>query len=92
MGAGAESDRLVAGGELDVEPGNEGVDVVGAADAKLVWEAEVQIVGGAGVEIESENGAWVGDNGLELDGVDKGLGEGSQLERSVVESVDVIPD
>lgn len=89
---GAETDGLVACGEFDIEPGDECMDVVGAADSHLVWQAEVQILGGAGVQIEGEYSAWVRDDCLELDGVDERLGEGGQLERSIVESVDVIPD
>jgi hypothetical protein len=90
--SGAESDGLVACGEFDVEPGDEGVDVVGAADGELEWEGESEIGDGAGVEVEGEDGAWIGDDGLELDGVDEGFGEGGEFERGVVEAVDVVPD
>ena len=92
VGAGGEPDGLVAFGELDVEPGDEGVDEIVAAAAEFEGDLEVEIGCGALVEIEDENGRGFSHNGLELDGVDEGLGEGGLLERSVVESVDVIPD
>jgi len=78
----------VAGGELDVEPGDEGVDVVGAAHGHVEGEGEGEVGGGAGVEVEGQDGAGVGDDGFEVDGVDEGLGEGGEFEGGVVEAVD----
>ena len=37
VGTSRELDRLVAACELDIEPGNQSVDEVAAADLKLVW-------------------------------------------------------
>lgn len=90
--AGREGDSLVAGGELDVEPGNERVDEIVAAGGEIVGDAVGEIGDGAGVEVESENGGGIGDDGLHLDGVDQGLGQGGLLEGSVVETIDVVPD
>jgi hypothetical protein len=92
VGTRGEADGLVAGGELDVEPGDKGVDEIVTLDAKVEGNVEGEVGGGAGVEIEGEDGGRVGDDGLELDGVDEGLGEGGLLEGSVVEAVDVVPD
>jgi hypothetical protein len=92
VGAGGEADGLVAGGELDVEPRDHGVDVVGAAHRKGEGKLEGEILNGAGVEVEGDDGRRVGDNSLELDSVDEGLGEGGVLERAVIEAPDVVPD
>lgn len=92
VGASAEADWLVASGKLDIEPSDESVDVVGSADGEVKWQAEGKIGNSAGVEVEGQYGAWVSHNGLELDSVDKRLGEGGELERCVVEPVDVFPD
>ena len=92
VGSGAESHGLVAGGKLNVEPGDEGVDVVCPADLKAVREGEVEVVHGAFVEVEGENGRRVCHDGLEFDSVDKRLRQGGELQRSVVESVDVVPN
>lgn len=62
--AGAEAYRLVASRELDVEPGDHGVDVVCAAYREAVWEGECEVGDGAGVEIEGEYGARVSDHSL----------------------------
>lgn len=90
--AGAEADGFVAGGELNVEPGDKSVDVVGAADGEVVWEGECEVGDGACIEVECEDGTGVGDDGLELHGVDEWLSESSELKRGVVEAVDVVPD
>lgn len=90
--AGGEADRLVAGGELDVEPRDHGVDVVGAAYGEVEGELESEVGDGAGVQVDGDDGRRVGDDGLELDGVDERLGEGAVLERAVVEAPDVVPD
>lgn len=92
MGAGREADGLVAGGEVNVEPGHEGVDEVVALDGELEGRGKGEVGHGAGVEVKGEDGRGVGDDSLELDGVDEGLGEGGFLERGVVEAVDIVPD
>jgi hypothetical protein len=92
VGTGGELDGLVAGGELDVEPRDHGVDVVGAAHGEGEGELEGEVRDGAGVEVDGDDGGGVGDDGLELDGVDEGLGEGGVLQRAVVEAPDVVPD
>lgn len=71
--AGGEADRLVAGREVDVEPGDEGVDEVVALDGQLEGGGEGQVGRGAGVEVEGEDGHGVGDDRLELDRVDEGF-------------------
>lgn len=90
--ASGEADGLVAGGELDVEPRDHGVDVVGAAHREVEGKLEGEVLNGASVEIEGNDRRGVGDNGLQLDGVDEGLGEGGVLERGVVEAPNVVPD
>ena len=90
--AGGEADGLVASGELDVEPRDHGVDVVRAAHREGEGKLESEVLNGASVEVKGDDGRGVGDNGLELDSVDEGLGEGGVLERAVVEAPDVVPD
>lgn len=92
VGTGGELDGLVAGGELDVEPRDHGVDVVGAAHGEGEGELEGEVCDGAGVQVDGDDRSGVGDNGLELDGVDEGLGESGVLQRAVVEAPDVVPD
>lgn len=92
MRAGAEANGLVAGGELDIEPGNQGVDIVGTSDLEVEGKREGEVGGGHLVQVKSENGAGVGHDGFKFDGVDEGLGESSELERGVVEAIDVVPD
>ena len=92
MWAGGETDGLVAGGEIDVEPGDECVDEIVAADIEGEGEGEGEVGGGAGVEIEGDDCVWVGYDSLDLDGVNEGFGEGGDFEGGVVEAVDVVPD
>ena len=92
VGAGAELDGLVAGGELNVEPGDQSVDVVGAADGEGVRKVEGEIGDLAGVEVEGDERSGVGDDSLKVDSIDEGLGESGALEGSVVEAPDVVPD
>lgn len=73
VGAGGEADGLVASGEVDVEPRDEGVDEVVALGRQGEGGVEGEVGGGAGVEVEGEDGDGVGDDGLEVNGVDEGL-------------------
>lgn len=90
--AGGEADWFVACGEFDVEPGDQSVYVVGAADVESERKAKVHVCGSTGVEIEGEDGGRVGDDGFEFDGVDEWFGKGGHFEGCVIEAVDVIPD
>lgn len=92
MWPSGEADGLMAGGEVNVEPCDEGMDVVVSPRHKVKGAAESQVGGCACVEVESQDGGWVGDDGLDLDRVDEGLREGGLLEWGVVEPVDVVPD
>lgn len=90
--AGRELDGLVAGREFNVEPGDQSVHIVGAADGERVWEVESEIGDFAGVKVKSDERCGIGDDSLEVNSVDKRLGEGGALEGSVVEAPDIIPD
>lgn len=89
---GRESDWLVAGCEVDIEPSDQCMDkiVATAVESELLGEGEVS--GRAGVEVEGQDGGGVGDNGFDFDGIDERLGKGGVLERGVIEAVDVVPD
>ena len=92
VGAGRELDGLVAGREFNVEPGDQGVDVVGAADRERVGKVECEIGNLAGIEVERNERCGIGDDSLEVNSVDEGLGESGALEGGVVEAPDVVPD
>ena len=68
------------------------MDVVGAADVEGEGEGECEVGDGDGVEVEGNDRAGVGHDSLHLDSVDQGLGEGSVLERGVIETPDIVPD
>lgn len=87
-----KANRLMAGGKLDVEPGDDGVDEVAAADFEAKGAVEGEVFNSAGIEIEGEDGRGVGDDGFNVDGVDEGFGHGRFFERGVVETPDVVPD
>lgn len=90
--AGREADGLVAGGEVDVEPRNESVDEVVSLGGQGEACVEGEVGGGAGVEIEGQNGDGVGNDSLEIDSIDQGFRESGVLQGSVVKAVHVIPD
>lgn len=90
--AGGEADRLVALGEFNIEPCNDSVDEIVAADLEGVRHLESKVGDGAGVEIEGDDWGGVSHDSLNVDGVDKRLGHGSRLERSVVKTPDIVPD
>lgn len=72
--ASGEADGFVAGCEVDVKPGDEGVDEIVAADIEGEGECEGEIGGCAGIEVEGYDGGGVGDYGFDFDGVNEGFG------------------
>lgn len=92
VGAGGEADGLVAGGEVDVEPRDKGVDEVVTLDGQVKFGGEGQVGNGASVEIEGEDRGGVGYDGLDVDGINEGLGQSRGLQGSIVEAVDIVPD
>ena len=78
--AGRESDWLVTCGEIDIEPGDQSVDEVVASAVESKGCCEVEILGGTGVEVESDYGKGVGYNSFDLDGINERFGEGALLE------------
>lgn len=92
VGTSREADRLVASSEVNVKPGNQGVDVVVTLDGKLEVGSECQVSSGASVEVQVQDSNWVGDNSLDLDGVDQRLRQSSLFQRGVVETIDVVPN
>lgn len=90
--ASGEGNGLVACRELNIKPSHKRVDEVVAAGSQVEWYAVGQVGDSALVQVEGEDTCRVRDNGLHLDGVDKGLSEGGCLEGGVVETVNVVPD
>lgn len=91
VGTGAKVDGLVAGVEGDIEPGDEGVDIIIAVGGDREGDLEVQVLLLDGQDVNVLEPAGASDDGLGIDGVDKGLLEGDLLDRRVVESVDIVP-
>jgi len=92
VGAGGKANGLVAGGKLNIEPRDDGVNEVVATDLELVGFPESEVGDGAGVEVEGDDGRGVCDDGLDVDGVDERLRHGCRLERGVIETPDIVPD
>lgn len=92
MRTSAESDRFMAGSEIDIEPCNKSVDEIVTTNIKLEWRGESEIFLGACVEIEGKNCGRVGNDSLNLDGVDERFGESGSLERRIIEAINVVPD
>lgn len=90
--AGGEADGFVAGGEVDIEPSDEGVHKIVTANIKGVWYAEGEVGRCASIEVKGDNCGGVGNYGFDFDCVDERFSEGGDFERGVVESVNVIPD
>lgn len=55
------------------------MDKIVALNRELELVLEGQVGNGASVEIKSQDWGRVGDNGLEINGVNKGFGESSRL-------------
>lgn len=92
VGTGGKAEGLVAGGELNIEPRDEGMDVVVALDVEGELSGERELLNGDGVEINRVGEARLGDNSLELDGIDQRFRERDLLHGGVVEAIDVVPD
>lgn len=92
VGTSGKADWLVAGAELNVEPGNQGVNEVGALRNQTVRNTECEIGRGNSIQVECDDRARVGDQGLHLHSVDQRLGESDLLHRTVVKAVDIVPD
>lgn len=91
VGTSREVDGLVASVERDVEPRDEGVDVVVTVGSDREGHAEVEVLLRDSQDINVLEGAGRGHNRLGIDSVHKGLLEGNLFDRRVVEAVDVVP-
>jgi hypothetical protein len=92
MWSSGELDWLVACGELDVEPGDDGVNEVAAAHIECEGNGEGQVFWLDSVEVEGYDGCRIGDDGFHIDGINEGFGHGCGFERSVVKAPYVVPD
>lgn len=82
----------MACGEVNIKPGDQGMDEVVSLTPKLEWLRKCQFLHRHGVEINREYRAWVGDECLHFHSVDQWFGQGTLLHRTVVEAVDIVPD
>lgn len=92
VGPSRELNRLVALCELDIEPGNDGVNEVISAGVECEGCDEGKVLGLDGVQVEGDNSGGVSDYGLHVDDVNEGLGHGGGFEGSVVEAPNIVPD
>ena len=92
MRTGRESYGLVAGPELDVEPGDQGVNEVAAAHIKGEGGLEGEFFGGDGVEVKSDDSGRIGDYGFHFNSVNQWLSERCSFQRRVVEPVNIVPN
>jgi len=92
VGAGGKLDVLVRALEADIEPGEEGVGVVVAGSFKLERDVESEVLLLRSEEIDLLEHVGVGDDGLEVDSIHKGLAEGDVLDAGVVKAVDGVPE
>jgi hypothetical protein len=90
--ASREVDGLVAGAEVDIEPGDKSVDEVAALGSEGVGNLEGKVGGGDGVKVEGDDGARVSHESLHLDSVDEGLVKSDLLHGAVVKAIDIVPD
>ena len=97
--------RAVKVGGLRVFVGDPNQAIFGFAGASLQSVNEIvalggqfegggkgEVVRGAGIEVQRQDGSRIGDNGLNVHGVNERLGKGGRFQGSVVEAVDVVPD
>lgn len=68
--ASRESDRLVACGEVDVEPCDHGMNEVVSLASQLEAFRECQVLRSHGVQIDHEDWTRICDEGLHLHGID----------------------
>lgn len=90
--ASGETNGLVTGAELNVEPSNQCVDEVRTLGSELVGHTEGKVGRGNSVQVEGDDRARVSDQSLHLHGVNQGLGESDLLHRTVVKAIDIVPD
>lgn len=64
---------LVACSEVDIKPGNEGMNEVAPAAIQDEWSLESQIRRGDGVKIDHEHCRGIGNTSLHFDGINKGF-------------------
>ena len=82
----------MAGRELNIEPRNQRVYEVVSLTAERKGLCKSQVGGSDSVEIEDDDGSWIGDDGLHIDSIYERLGQGGVLERGIIKPVDIIPD
>ena len=87
-----ESDRLVAGGKLDIEPSDESMNEIASSRHHLERCFECEVGRFNGIEIDCHNSSWISNTGLCLHSVDKRFAQGSVFQWREVESIDVVPD
>ena len=89
---GREPNGFVTGSEVDVEPGNEGMDEVVSLATEAERGGKGEFGGCDGIEIDCEHRAWISNQSFEFDGIHQWLGQCILLHWGEVEAIDIIPD
>lgn len=90
--AGGETDGFVAGSELYVEPGNESMNKIIALSTEAERYLKSQVGCSDGVEVESQDWAWICYKCFDFDCIDEWFCKRILLHGRKVKAVDVVPD
>lgn len=90
--AGGETDGFVTCSELNVEPGDEGMDKIIALSAEAERSSKSEIGRGNSVEIEGQDWAWICYKCFHFDRINKRFCKRILLHRRKGETIDVVPD
>jgi len=87
-----ELDRLMAFGELDIEPSDEGMNKVVPADIEGERSFESEVRGVNRIEVERDDGGRISHDSFHVNRIHQRLTHCSCFEWSVVETPNIIPD
>lgn len=92
VGTGGERNLLVAGVEVGIEPSEESVDIVLPRGLELKGRFKVEVLDLDSLEIDVLDHVGLGDDGFQLDAVNKGFPQDDGKHGAVVETVNIVPD
>lgn len=91
VGPRREAHVLVTAGEVDIEEGDQGLDVVVALAGQLERCRERKVLHGNGIHVDVFDEIAVGDYLVGVDDIYEGLREGYLADAAHVETVHVVP-
>ena len=89
---GGEAYGLVACSKVDIEPGDQGVREIVAADSEGERCGESEVGRLNSVKVDGKDEARVRDHCLEVDGIDERLGKSNGLKWGEIKAVYRLPD